>query len=82
MAEVSDRSDGKLAHLDGLNLSRAWMLSDIHDALPAGDLRRVALRRAAERHLTAGLEGLALSEYEGGHWLGTYAMYAHRQRIE
>lgn len=78
VAEVTDRSDGKLAHLDGLNLSRAWMLRDIHDALPPGDLRRVALQRAAQQHLAAGLAGLALSEYEGGHWLGTFAMYAHR----
>ncbi|MEZ4389152.1 MAG: DUF2891 domain-containing protein [Candidatus Krumholzibacteriia bacterium] len=78
VAEVTDRSDGKLAHLDGLNLSRAWMLSDIRDTLPGGDLRRVALARAAADHLAAGLQGLALAGYEGGHWLGTYAMYAYR----
>ncbi|MBD3222991.1 DUF2891 family protein [bacterium] len=79
VAIVTDRADGKLAHLDGLNLSRAWMLDDIARALPPTDPRRAALAAARDRHLAAGLEGLALASYEGGHWLGTYAMYYHRR---
>jgi hypothetical protein len=79
VAVVTDRRDGKLAHLDGLNLSRAWMLQDIRAALPAGDPRGAALLATAAAHLEAGLVGLGAGEYAGGHWLGTYAMYAHRR---
>jgi hypothetical protein len=70
-----DRSDGKLAHLDGLNLSRAWMLEGIASALPASDLRLPALRSAAAAHRKAGLEAVTGEHYEGGHWLGTFAAY-------
>jgi hypothetical protein len=72
---VSDRSDGKLAHLDGLNLSRAWMLEGIAAGLPADDLRVPALKAAARSHREAGLLAVTGEHYEGGHWLGTYAMY-------
>ena len=54
-AVVTDPSDGKLAHLDGLNLSRAWMLEGIAAGLPAGDPRLPALRETARRHREAGL---------------------------
>jgi len=74
-ATVTDRSDGKLAHLDGLNLSRAWMLEGIASGLPGGDSRRVALVTAAWAHRETGLAAVTGEHYEGGHWLGTYAMY-------
>ncbi len=72
---VTDRSDGKLAHLDGLNLSRAWMLEGIAAGLPEGDPRRPALLAAAGTHRSAGLAGATGELYEGGHWLGTFAVY-------
>jgi hypothetical protein len=72
---VTDRSDGKLAHLDGLNLSRAWMLEGIISGLPENDSRRPALSAAAEAHKTAGLASVTGEHYEGGHWLGSFATY-------
>lgn len=70
---ASDPTDGKLAHLDGLNLSRAWMLSNIADALPEDDSRRAGLARCAEVHARAPAE--SLMHYSGGHWLGSFAIY-------
>ncbi len=70
-----DPSDPKLAHLDGLNLSRAWMLEGIMFALPADDPRRVALRATADAHRRAGLAAVTGEHYEGGHWLGSFAVY-------
>lgn len=75
VAVVTDRSDGKLAHLDGLNLSRAWMLEGIAAGLPQDDPRGPALRDAAERHREAGLASVTGEHYEGGHWLGSFAVY-------
>lgn len=72
---VTDRSDGKLAHLDGLNLSRAWMLEGILAGLPADDLRRPALRAAADAHREVGLAAVTGEHYAGGHWLGSFATY-------
>jgi hypothetical protein len=74
-AVVTDRSDPKLAHLDGLNLSRAWMLEGIASALPARDGRRRALAAAATAHREAALPAVTGEHYEGGHWLGTFALY-------
>lgn len=74
-AEATDRSDGKLAHLDGLNLSRAWMLDGIASGLPANDPRLPSLRAAAKAHREAGLEAVTGEHYEGGHWLGSFATY-------
>ena len=74
-AVVTDPSDPKLAHLDGLNLSRAWMLDGIVSGLPAEDPRLGSLRRAARRHREAGLEAVTGEHYEGGHWLGSFATY-------
>jgi hypothetical protein len=74
-AVVTDRSDPKLAHIDGLNLSRAWMLEGIAAGLPAHDARLPALREAAARHREAALPAVTGEHYEGGHWLGTYAVY-------
>ena len=75
-----DPSDPKLAHLDGLNLSRAWMLEGILSALPAKDARRPALAAAAEAHRRAGLAAVTGEHYEGGHWLGSFAVYLVTQR--
>ncbi|HEU0275234.1 MAG TPA: DUF2891 domain-containing protein [Candidatus Udaeobacter sp.] len=75
-----DPSDPKLAHLDGLNLSRAWMLEGILSALPQDDRRRAALQAAAEAHRTAGLAAVTGAHYEGGHWLGSFAVYLTTQR--
>jgi hypothetical protein len=72
---VTDRSDPKLAHIDGLNLSRAWMLEGIASGLPAGDKRRAALLAAARAHSEAALPAVTGEHYEGGHWLGTFAVY-------
>ncbi len=73
-AFVSDRSDGKIAHLDGLNLSRAWCMRSLAEAVP-GDPREAVLRAAAEKHLQAALPHVA-GDYMGEHWLATYAVLA------
>jgi Protein of unknown function (DUF2891) len=75
-----DPSDPKLAHLDGLNLSRAWMLEGIVSALPADDARRPALSAAVDAHRRAGLAAVTGAHYEGGHWLGSFAVYLTTQR--
>ena len=72
---VTDRSDPKLAHIDGLNLSRAWMLEGTASGLPQADARRAALLAAAKLHRTAALPAVTGEHYEGGHWLGTFALY-------
>ena len=74
-AIVTDPSDPKLAHLDGLNLSRAWMLEGIAAGLPADDPRLPALRATALRHRVSGLSAVTGAHYEGGHWLGSFATY-------
>lgn len=74
-AVVTDPTDPKLAHLDGLNLSRAWMLDGIIRGLPRGDPRLPALRAAAAAHRQAGLAAVTGEHYVGGHWLGSFAMY-------
>jgi hypothetical protein len=83
-AIVSDRSDPKLAHLDGLNLSRAWCLRAIAGALPATDdathdathhALRAQLTTAADAHAAAGLAHVATGDYMGEHWLASFAVY-------
>ncbi|HYL78065.1 MAG TPA: DUF2891 domain-containing protein [Bryobacteraceae bacterium] len=74
-ATVPDRRDPKLGHLDGLNLSRAWMLRGIASALPAADDRVASLQKTADAHAQVGLESVTGEHYEGGHWLGTFAVY-------
>jgi hypothetical protein len=69
-AAVSDRTDGKIAHLDGLNLSRAWAWSRLAPDLPGVDARRVAAA-----HLEAAMDHLDV-DYMGTHWLSTYALLA------
>jgi hypothetical protein len=75
-----DPTDGKLSHLDGLNLSRAWMLEGIAAALPEGDPRILPLREAAGRHRVRGLAALDEAHYAGAHWLGSFAMYLVTRR--
>jgi len=72
---VTDPTDPKLAHLDGLNLSRAWMLEGITSGLPPADRRLPALRAAAAKHRERGLAAVTGEHYEGGHWLGSFATY-------
>lgn len=73
-AVVSDRTDPKIVHLDGLNLSRARALRRIAAALGAGDVRSAGLLRLADRHARASLPHLASGSYEGEHWLATFAV--------
>lgn len=78
---VTDKSDGKLAHLDGLNTSRAWMLEGIISGLPANDARIKPIALAVESHRKAGLDAvLGDMHYMGSHWLGSFATYLQTQR--
>jgi hypothetical protein len=77
---VTDPTDPKLGHLFGLNLSRAWMLQAIARSLPASDPRGAGLVAAARIHRTAGMTGVIGEHYEGGHWLGTFAVYLETGR--
>lgn len=71
-AEVSDRTDGKLVHLDGLNFSRAWCLRGIAQKSDKyGHLIEIA-----NQHIAYSLPNLVSDSYEGGHWLGTFAIYS------
>lgn len=73
---VVDRHDPQIAHLDGLALSRAWLLARIADALPDGHARRHEWRDAARRHLEAGLPRTVGGDYVGEHWLASFAALA------
>lgn len=75
-----DPSDPKLAHLDGLNLSRAWMLEGIAAGLLPRDSKLPAITTAAEEHRRAGLAAVTGEHYEGGHWLGSFAVYLVTKR--
>jgi hypothetical protein len=72
---VTDPSDGKLAHLGGLNLSRAWCLHAIARALPDGDPLRASLASAADAHAATGLASVWTGDYAGEHWLASFAVY-------
>lgn len=74
-AFVSDRTDGKIAHLDGLNLSRAWCWRSLAASMAEGDMRRGLAERAAAQHLDASLPHVA-GDYMGEHWLATFALLA------
>jgi hypothetical protein len=73
-ATVSDPSDGQIAHLHGLNLSRAWCMRRLAEALPAGDARIPVLRDAVDRHADAALPFVVGSDYALEHWLAAYAV--------
>jgi hypothetical protein len=77
---VNDPSDGKLVHLDGVNLSRAWNLENIATALPENDPRRATLLAAAEIHAGQGIANVSGEHYEGGHWLASFATYLVTRR--
>ncbi|WP_273275475.1 DUF2891 domain-containing protein [Maribacter polysiphoniae] len=70
--KVSDRTDGKLVHIDGLNFSRAWCLYGIAKTLPEYSY----LNKIADEHLNYSLPSIVDDNYEGTHWLGTFALYA------
>lgn len=74
-ARVTDPTDGRLAHLDGLNLSRAWMLERIAGALPDDDARRAAYVACSSAHRDVALAAIDGAHYAGSHWLGTFACY-------
>ena len=70
--EVSDRSDGKLVHLDGVNFSRAWCLYGLARSLP--EYRH--LENIADHHINYSLQSIIDGGYEGEHWLASFALYA------
>lgn len=77
---VTDPGDGKLAHLYGLNLSRAWALEGIAGALPPDDPRRAGLRASSDLHREEGIAAVSDEHYEGSHWLGSFATYLTTRR--
>lgn len=74
-ARVADRSDGRIAHLDGLNLTRAWCWSNLASGFAPADARCQVMRGAARQHLEAALPHIA-EHYMGEHWLATFAWLA------
>lgn len=74
-AIVTDRSDPKLVHLDGLNLSRAWCMRSIASHLPRNDPARKVLSEAAALHAREALAHVASGDYAGEHWLASFAVY-------
>ncbi len=77
---VKDASDGKLVHLDGVNLSRAWNLYNIAAALPENDKRRAALLASARLHEEVGIAAVSDEHYSGSHWLASFATYLKTAR--
>ena len=74
-ADVSDRSDPKIVHLDGLNLSRAWCMYGISQNIKSTKKRK-KLHDAAEKHLRTTIPNVVSEHYEGSHWLASFAVYA------
>lgn len=74
--QVSDITDGKLVHLAGLNLNRAWCLRAVAIALPPGHPWQTPLLASARQHLQAGVKYVESGHYQGDHWLATFALYA------
>ena len=74
-ADVLDRTDPQLVHLDGLNLNRAWTMRSLAASLPADDPARLVLERSSARHAEAGLAQVASGDYAGEHWLASFAVY-------
>lgn len=72
---VKDASDGKLVHLDGVNLSRAWNLYNIARALPKNDTRKASLIASARLHTKTGVAAVSDEHYSGSHWLASFATY-------
>ena len=76
-----DPADGKLAHLDGLNLSRAWMLRGIAGVLGKQHPRYAGLQELAQAHAAQGLASISSEHYEGSHWLATFAVYLLSEKV-
>lgn len=72
VGKVSDRSDGKLVHLDGLNFSRAWVFYGLAEQYPEFS----HLKKVADLHINSALPNVVGDSYEGGHWLGSFAINA------
>ena len=77
---VRDASDGKLVHLDGVNLSRAWALEGIAGALAADDPRVPSLLASARLHKETGIAAVSDEHYSGSHWLASFATYLTTKR--
>lgn len=77
---VTDASDGKLVHLDGVNSSRAWNLYNIARALPEADARKASLVAAAKIHADTGVAAVSDEHYSGSHWLASFATYLMTDR--
>lgn len=77
---VKDATDGKLVHLDGVNLSRAWNLDGIIAGLPMDDPRIASLRASRDLHLATGTAAVSDAHYSGSHWLASFAVYAVTKR--
>lgn len=77
---VLDATDGKLVHLDGVNLSRAWAMEGVASALPEDDPRRAALLASAALHAERGIAAVSDEHYSGSHWLGSFAAYLTTKR--
>lgn len=75
VGQVNDRTDGKLVHLDGLNFSRAWVLYGLANQYP----KYAHLKNLAHEHVAYSYPNLVGDSYEGGHWLGSFAIYALTQ---
>jgi hypothetical protein len=75
-AKVSDRSDGKLVHLDGVNFSRAWVLYGLIEDFPEDYGHLISIANA---HVRYSLPSIVDDNYEGTHWLGSFAIYALQQ---
>ena len=81
-AEVSDRTDPKIVHLDGLNLSRARCLHALAAGLGPADPRGAALERRSREHALAALPHVLSGNYEGDHWLATFAVHLMEARAQ
>lgn len=77
VAVVTDRSDGKLAHLDGLNFSRAWCLFEMGHALNNQNMIDLG-----EKHFNYSYDKMDSGEYAGAHWLASFAVYALKKNID
>jgi hypothetical protein len=74
-AIVADRTDPKIVHLDGLNLSRAWCMLGVAGVLPADAASKRILLESASRHADDALAHITSGNYEGEHWLASFAVY-------
>lgn len=81
---VKDPTDGKLVHLDGVNLSRAWNMENIAGYLPPGDPRKASLLASSKLHTQTGIASVSAENYAGSHWLASFAIYllTHRGQMD